>query len=96
MSGAREANARSELRTIAAVRHGYAERGSGPILFIIGLELSAQAARLDWRPRTSVPIAEDDAASLFKLLDALDDSDDVQRVAANFEVANDVLESLSR
>ena len=56
----------------------------------------AQAARLDWRPRTSVPIAEDDAASLFKLLDALDDSDDVQRVAANFEVADDVLESLSR
>ena len=56
----------------------------------------AQAARLDWRPRTSIPIAEDDAASLFKLLDALDDSDDVQRVAANFEVADDVLESLSR
>jgi YebC/PmpR family DNA-binding regulatory protein len=56
----------------------------------------AQSARLDWRPRNSVPIAEDDAASLLKLLDALDDSDDVQRVAANFEVADDVLDRLSR
>ena len=56
----------------------------------------AQAARLDWRPRTQVPIGEDAATFLFKLLDALDDSDDVQRVAANFEVADDVLERLSR
>ena len=56
----------------------------------------AEAARLDWRPRTTMPVGEDDAATLFKLLDALDDSDDVQRVAANFEVADDVLERLSR
>src|SRR5512134_3404242 len=56
----------------------------------------AEAARLDWRPRSQVPVGEDDAATLFKLLNALDDSDDVQRVAANFEVADDVLERLSR
>jgi YebC/PmpR family DNA-binding regulatory protein len=54
------------------------------------------SARLDWRPRTLMPIGEADAVTLFKLLDALDDSDDVQRVAANFEVADDVLERLSR
>src|SRR5512134_2174246 len=56
----------------------------------------AEAARLDWRPRSQVPVGEDDAGTLFKLLNALDDSDDVQRVAANFEVADDVLERLSR
>jgi YebC/PmpR family DNA-binding regulatory protein len=56
----------------------------------------AESARLDWRPCSQVPVGEDDAASLFKLLNALDDSDDVQRVAANFEVADDVLERLSR
>lgn len=57
---------------------------------------ASESARPDWRPRSSVPIGEDDATTLFKLLDALDDSDDVQRVAANFEVPDDVLERLSR
>ena len=57
---------------------------------------AAQAARLDWRPRNQVPIDEDAATSLFKLLDALDDSDDVQRIAANFDVADAVLERISR
>jgi DNA-binding regulatory protein, YebC/PmpR family len=56
----------------------------------------AEASRLDWRPRTAVPIAEDDATTLFKLLDVLDDNDDVQRVAANFEVPDEVMERLSR
>lgn len=55
-----------------------------------------EAARLDWRPRNGVPVGEDEATTLFKLLDALDDSDDVQRVCANFEVSDDVLERLSR
>ena len=56
----------------------------------------ADAARLDWRPRNAVPIGEAEAEILFKLLDALDDNDDVQRVAANFEVPDDVMERLSR
>jgi transcriptional/translational regulatory protein YebC/TACO1 len=43
-----------------------------------------------------VPIGEAEAEILFKLLNALDDSDDVQRVAANFEVADDVFDRLSR
>ena len=33
--------------------------------------------------------------TLFKLLEALDDNDDVQRVATNFEVADEILERLS-
>ena len=54
----------------------------------------AGAARLDWKPQTTVAVAEDDAETLFGLLDALDDDDDVQRVAANFEVADEVMERL--
>lgn len=54
-----------------------------------------EASRLDWRPQTLVPMNEEDAATLFKLLDVLDDNDDVQRVVANFDVADDVLERLS-
>ncbi len=54
-----------------------------------------QSARLDWKPQNSVSVNEDAAATLFKLLDVLDDNDDVQRIAANFDVAEDVLERLS-
>jgi YebC/PmpR family DNA-binding regulatory protein len=55
----------------------------------------ADSARLDWRPRIAVEVAEDDAGTLFKLLEILDDNDDVQRVAANFEVRDEVLERLN-
>jgi YebC/PmpR family DNA-binding regulatory protein len=56
----------------------------------------ADAARLDWRARSTVPVGEDAALTLFKLLDVLDDNDDVQRVAANFEVADELMERISR
>jgi len=53
------------------------------------------AARLDWRPTAAVPVGEEDAVRLFKLLEALDDSDDVQRVAANYEIAPEIMEKLN-
>src|SRR5580658_4617009 len=46
----------------------------------------AASARLVWRPKTASPIDEETAVSLFKLLETLEDSDDVQNVYANFEV----------
>ena len=55
----------------------------------------AQSAKLVWRPKTSAPVAGDDADSLLKLLETLEDSDDVQSVYANFEMADDVLQRLS-
>ena len=42
-----------------------------------------------------MPIDEDQAETLFRLFEILDDSDDVQRVVANFEVDDAVLERLS-
>src|SRR5712672_4428538 len=54
----------------------------------------AESARLAWRPKTASPIDEETAATLFKLLEALEDSDDVQNVYANFEVAEDVIARL--
>lgn len=56
---------------------------------------AAEEARLDWKPQTTVAVDEAAADTLLKLLDALEDNDDVQRVAANFEVDDDVLERLS-
>ena len=52
-------------------------------------------ARLDWKPQTTTEVDEDKAATLLKLLDALEDNDDVQRVASNFEVSDEIMERLS-
>jgi len=54
----------------------------------------AGSARLVWRPKTASEIGEETATSLFKLLETLEDSDDVQNVYANFEVAEDVIARL--
>jgi YebC/PmpR family DNA-binding regulatory protein len=45
-------------------------------------------------PSVQVPLDEDGARKVFKLIDALEDSDDVQNVYANFEVSDDVLEAV--
>ncbi len=55
----------------------------------------ADVARLEWKPQNTVSVDEKVAETLFKLLDILDDNDDVQRVAANFEVADEIMERLS-
>lgn len=54
-----------------------------------------QEARLDWKPQNAIDVDEDTAGTLLKLLDALEDNDDVQRVAANFDVDDEILERLS-
>ena len=48
---------------------------------------AAESAALAWRPQTTVDLDEDGAAALFKLLEALEDNDDVQSIAANFNLA---------
>lgn len=52
-------------------------------------------ARLDWKPQNTIPVDEDKAASLMKLLDVLDDNDDVQRVAGNYDIPDDIMEKLA-
>jgi YebC/PmpR family DNA-binding regulatory protein len=54
-----------------------------------------ETARLEWRPTTTVALDEERAGAVLKLLDALDDSEDVQNVWANFDVAEGVMERLS-
>jgi YebC/PmpR family DNA-binding regulatory protein len=53
------------------------------------------SAKLVWRPKTAAPVDEETAQSLFKLLETLEDSDDVQNVHANFEVSDEVMARLS-
>lgn len=54
-----------------------------------------EQAGLVWRPNSVTPIDEDQAQSMLNLMDALDDSDDVQRVSANFEISDEVLAKLT-
>ena len=54
-----------------------------------------EEAKVEWRPATTVALDEERAASVFKLIDALEDNDDVQNVYANFDVPEDVLQRLS-
>ena len=55
----------------------------------------AESAKLVWRPQNTVPVDEDAAGTLFKLLDVLDDNDDVQNVSANFEIDDEVISRLT-
>jgi YebC/PmpR family DNA-binding regulatory protein len=54
----------------------------------------AEGAKLAWRPQTSIDVGESDAATLIKLIDALDEDDDVQQVWGNYEVSDEVMERL--
>jgi YebC/PmpR family DNA-binding regulatory protein len=55
----------------------------------------AREAKLQWRPLNTVPVEGDAADSLLKLIDVLEDNDDVQVVSANFEISDDTLAKLT-
>ena len=52
------------------------------------------SVKLGWKPSLSVDVAEGDAQTLFKLVDTLEDDDDVQTVWGNYEVSDAVMEKL--
>ena len=54
----------------------------------------ADGAKLAWKPQTSVDVDESNAATLMKLVDTLEDDDDVQTVWGNYEVSDEVMEKL--
>ena len=56
---------------------------------------TAESAELTWRPSSTIDLDEDGAGKLFKLLESLDENDDVQSVAANFSVSDDVMTKLT-
>ena len=55
----------------------------------------AEGAKLAWRPQVMVEVGESDAGNLLKLIDALDDDDDVQTVWGNYDVSDEVMEKLA-
>ncbi len=70
----------SEATDLVAVRTALQDAG-----------IDYDSADSSFLPSVQVPLDEDGARKVFKLIDALEDSDDVQNVYANFEVSDDVL-----
>lgn len=58
-----------------------------------GVEL--QSAELIWRPKTRVEVDEDGLKKLLRLIEALEDSDDIGDVHANFDASADVMERVA-
>jgi len=54
-----------------------------------------RSAQIIWRPKSSIEIGDNEGERVLRMLDALEDSDDVQNVYANFDISDDVIEKLS-
>jgi transcriptional/translational regulatory protein YebC/TACO1 len=74
---------RSEAADLVAVRTAVQQAG-----------LDYESAESSWVPSVTVPLDEDGARKIFRLIEALEDSDDVQDVFANFEVSDEVIEAV--
>jgi YebC/PmpR family DNA-binding regulatory protein len=53
-----------------------------------------RSAQIVWRPKTTIDLDDETGETLLRMLDVLEDNDDVQNVYANFEVSDSVLERL--
>src|SRR5660398_277782 len=77
-----------EIRTLPeefmAVRKGLQEA-----------DIHHSSADLTMVPKTTVELDEGDAKKTFRLMEFLEDNDDVQDVYANFEVSDEIMESIS-
>jgi len=73
----------SEATDMVAVRKAVQEAG-----------IDYESAEANFLPSVSVELDEDGARKVFRLIEALEDSDDVQNVYANFDVSDDVMEAV--
>jgi YebC/PmpR family DNA-binding regulatory protein len=53
-----------------------------------------QSAKIEWRPKTMTPINDSNGETLIKLLDVLDDFDDVQNIFGNYELSDALMEKI--
>jgi len=73
----------SEATDLFAVRQGLQDAG-----------IDYDSAEVGFLPTVEVPLDEDQAKRVFRLIEAVEDSDDVQDVYANYSVSDEVLEHL--
>ncbi len=73
----------SEATDVVAVRTALQSAG-----------IDYESAEVDFVPSVTVELDEDGARRVFRLIEALEDSDDVQNVYANYDVSDEVMESV--
>lgn len=56
----------------------------------------AESVKTVWKPHMTTELDEEKARSVLKLINTLEDDDDVQNVYANFEVSDEIMEALSK
>ena len=54
----------------------------------------SESAKLIWRPQTTTALDLEGMEKLMKLIETLEDDDDIQRVTANFEVTDEIMAAL--
>ena len=54
----------------------------------------AESTKLIWKPTTTTELDLEGAQKLFRLIEVLEDDDDIQRVTANFDISDEVMEQL--
>lgn len=54
-----------------------------------------ESAKLSWQPKNTVPVGEENARMLLRLIETLEDNDDVQEVFSNFEIPEALMTALS-
>jgi YebC/PmpR family DNA-binding regulatory protein len=74
---------RSEATDLVAVRTAVQNAG-----------FDYDSAESSWVPSVTVELDEDGAKQIFRLIEALEDSDDVQNVYANFDVSDEIMEAV--
>jgi transcriptional/translational regulatory protein YebC/TACO1 len=57
--------------------------------------IEPESARFSMEPNATVPLDKESADKVLKLMDALDDEDDVQEVYSNFEISDEILAELN-
>ena len=51
------------------------------------------SAKIEWRPQSTTPVGDDSGETLVKLLDTLEEHDDVQNVSSNFDISEKEIEA---
>ncbi|MEM1130016.1 MAG: YebC/PmpR family DNA-binding transcriptional regulator [Pseudomonadota bacterium] len=54
----------------------------------------SESTKLIWKPQNTTPLDMEGAQRLFKLIEALEDDDDIQNVTANFDISDEVMAAL--
>jgi YebC/PmpR family DNA-binding regulatory protein len=67
----------------------------GVRLALESASIAVESADMSFLPSVSVPLDDETGKKVLRLVDALEDSDDVQNVWANFDVSDEVLEAIS-